>query len=301
MAWQLSLQSVFALLAVFIAVTTAQQCYGFDGIALDNTYTPCNPGAKHSGCCATKRTNESPDICLDNGLCMSTKSEELGMIWQTGCTDKTGRDTACSKVCSNDSTHTALLILRFGINNSTALDKINELTSVTAWQIQTCNYGTYCCRAAGDRRSCCDDANVRKISTNSIGALLLWANNTTATASSTTKSAQATASSKGTPLADTAAPLLNSCEKKIHKLVVVGGILGATVLALVGAVYWMYTRERKQRKLKHHYEKQFSQTNAYRKALASTVSLMGNLSTEDLQYKSNAVYASVATSSTRGR
>lgn len=85
--------------ATFVAVTTSQKCYGLDGNALDSTYEPCNPSAKHSGCCATKRTNASADICLDNGLCMATHDEQMGMIWQSGCTDATGQDVACPKVC----------------------------------------------------------------------------------------------------------------------------------------------------------------------------------------------------------
>lgn len=286
MAFLHSFPFVLAVFAVFTPVTTAQQCYGLDGIALDSTYTPCNLGAKHSSCCATKRTNGSPDICLSNGLCMSTQREEIGMIWQTGCTDKTSQDTTCSQVCSS---------------NTSGMTK--RSTPVTAWQIQTCNYGTYCCRAAGDRRSCCDNASVPKITTNSIGTLGLQANTTTATDFNITEAVQLNAPSMRAPLEDDAPPILNSCEKERRKLAVVsgiiGGILGTALLVSVGVTYWMYTRERRQRRLKQHYEKQFSQTNAYRKALASTVSLVGNRSMEDLHHEINGLYASVTTAATR--
>lgn len=165
--------------------------------------------------------------------------------------------------------------------------------SVVAWQIQTCNYGMYCCRAAGDRRSCCDDASAPKINTNSIGALQVPMDTTTTTKPNTNESAHVITSSTGTPLTATAASDIDSCEKERHKVTVIGGTLGgllaAAILASSGAIYWMYTRERRQRRLKQHYEKQFSQTNAYRKALASTVSLRASLSMEDLQSKSNGV------------
>lgn len=54
----------------------------------------------------------------------------------------------------------------------------------------------------------------------------------------------------------------------------VGGILGAVVVALMGLVYWMSKREQRQRKLKEHYEEQFAQTWAYRKAMAASTTSM---------------------------
>lgn len=82
-----------ALLA-FATVVASQQCYGIDGSALDKTFTPCNPNAEHSACCA------SGDVCLSNGLCMSTEDVTVGMIFSRGCTDATGKDTACPQQCS---------------------------------------------------------------------------------------------------------------------------------------------------------------------------------------------------------
>jgi hypothetical protein len=93
--------SLFAALA---AVASSQTCYGLDGTTLDDTFAPCNPSAKHSGCCATIRSSGA-DICLDNGLCMSTRDETIGMIWQSGCTDATGKDVACPKICPDGMFH----------------------------------------------------------------------------------------------------------------------------------------------------------------------------------------------------
>lgn len=91
--------SLLLVVATFIATAISQKCYGLDGTVLDDTFAPCKPTAKHSGCCATKRTSGSADLCLDNGLCMATSDELVGTIWQKGCTDSTGKDEACPKMC----------------------------------------------------------------------------------------------------------------------------------------------------------------------------------------------------------
>jgi hypothetical protein len=101
--------SLLSIFATFVAVTVGQKCYGLDGTALDDSYAPCNTNAKHSGCCATKRTTGSPDICLDNGLCLATNNELMGTIWQSGCTDATGRDTACPRMCPDGMSNSMLL------------------------------------------------------------------------------------------------------------------------------------------------------------------------------------------------
>jgi hypothetical protein len=87
---------LFALYAA--AGAAAQTCYGLTGAVLDHSFAPCNPDAKHSGCCATNRTTGA-DVCLDSGLCMSTTSDYMGTIWQPGCTDSTGKATECPQVC----------------------------------------------------------------------------------------------------------------------------------------------------------------------------------------------------------
>ena len=91
--------TLFFLFATFVALAIGQKCYGLDGTALDDTFAPCNPSAKQSGCCAVKRTVGSADLCLDNGLCMGTNNEFMGTIWQNGCTDPTGKDEACPRMC----------------------------------------------------------------------------------------------------------------------------------------------------------------------------------------------------------
>lgn len=47
----------------------------------------------------------------------------------------------------------------------------------------------------------------------------------------------------------------------------VGGTLGAAVVGLLALILWLYKKERRQRKLKEHYEEQFGQSYALRKVL----------------------------------
>jgi predicted histidine transporter YuiF (NhaC family) len=66
------------------------------------------------------------------------------------------------------------------------------------------------------------------------------------------------------------------------------GIFSVIIAGLAATIFWMYRREKRQRKLKEHYEEQFSQTNAYRKALASSAaSCRGSVFMEDLTLKSS--------------
>ncbi|KAF1846673.1 uncharacterized protein K460DRAFT_406867 [Cucurbitaria berberidis CBS 394.84] len=266
---RLSLLSVFATL---FAITISQKCYGLDGTALDDTFAPCNPSAKHSGCCATKRTVGSADLCLDNGLCMATNNELMGTIWQSGCTDATGKDAACPKMCPG------------------ASDNFDGLNPVTAWNIQMCDYGKYCCRAINDRRSCCNNATAPRASTTFIGALKVLATPISVTSEPTR--VVGTATSTGLPFDATAAQNGDICQKEKRKTAVVGGtvggLFGAIIVALVGTILLMYRKEKRQRKLKEHYEEQFSQTNAYRKALASSAgSIRESVFMEELLVKSS--------------
>jgi len=50
----------------------------------------------------------------------------------------------------------------------------------------------------------------------------------------------------------------------------VGGTLGAAILGLLAMSLWLYKKERRQRKLKEHYEEQFGQSYALRKVLGGS-------------------------------
>lgn len=81
----------------------------------------------------------------------------------------------------------------------------------------------------------------------------------------------------------------NVCKNEKHKTAVVGGaiggILGTAVIGLMGLVYWMSKREQRQRKLKEHYEEQFAQTWAYRKAMAASTTSMRTDTQEEFMGK----------------
>ncbi|KAF1839493.1 hypothetical protein BDW02DRAFT_155016 [Decorospora gaudefroyi] len=265
MVARLSLLSVFA--TVVAAAATSQKCYGVDGTALNGTYTPCNPSAKHSACCA------SSDICLSNGLCMATTGASIGQLFQSGCTDKSGKDTACpQKMCPGASD-----------------DFDDDLTPVSSWQLQTCDYGKYCCRATTDTRSCCNNASAPKLTTTFSATLQLQTSTPTASPSSEpTNIAGPAVAILPTPTTTTDND--NSCQQEKRQTAIVGGtigsLFGSIILGLSATILWMYKREKKQRRLKEHYEEQFSQTNAYRKALASSAgSPRGSLSLEEFGVK----------------
>lgn len=251
------------LLALYAAAgAAAQTCYGLTGAVLDHSFAPCNPDAKHSGCCATNRTTGA-DICLDSGLCMSTTSEYMGTIWQPGCTDSTGKATECPQVCP-------------GMNN-----KFDGHNPVPAWNIQTCDFGTYCCRAINDKSSCCNNSTAPTFKSSTLGSWDFKAAAIAAVGSSDDSSSistPATSTPTATPSPEeTQATLITNadvCESEKQKTVIVGGalggILGAVVVGLLGVIFWMAKREQRQRRLKEHYEEQFAQTWAYRKHIAAS-------------------------------
>ncbi|KAF3052634.1 hypothetical protein E8E11_011105 [Didymella keratinophila] len=259
--------------ATSLAAAASQKCYGLTGTPLDDTFAPCNPTAKHSGCCATNKASGA-DICLDSGLCMATQNEYMGTIWQPGCTDSTGKATECPQLCP-------------GIKNDFA-----GLDPVSAWNVQTCDFGTYCCRAINDRRNCCNNGTAPRFTTTSIGALHLQTSSTVSSPSSTTSSAASTATGSPSDLEEaTLTTNADVCKSEKHKTAVVsgvlGGILGSAVVGLLCLAYWMWKREQRQRKLKEHYEEQFAQTWAYRKAMAASTTSMKTDTHEEFMGKAS--------------
>jgi hypothetical protein len=104
----------------------------------------------------------------------------------------------------------------------------------------------------------------------------------------------ATAVLTGSSFSATAAPAANNCEieKKQTAIVggTIGGLFGAMAVGLAAALFWVHKQELRQRKLKEHYEEQFSQTAAYRRVLASSAaSMLGTDTLEELNTKSNGI------------
>lgn len=115
----------------------------------------------------------------------------------------------------------------------------------------------------------------------------------TPTATNPVAEVVATAVSTGTPFEATTTPTAHACAKEKRETAIVGGTIAGVfsmlIAGLSATVYWMYKREKRQRKLKEHYEEQFSQTNAYRKALASSAgSCRGSVLLDELKLKSSA-------------
>jgi hypothetical protein len=165
-------------------------------------------------------------------------------------------------------------------------NNFSGLSATAAWNVQQCDFGVYCCRGANDRKSCCNNANAPKITTTSIAAFIQPSSTSATSTSSAPTQVAATAVSTGSPFEVTSEPTSTDCKKEKHQTAVVGstigGLFGAIIVGLIGVVSWMHKRERRQRKLKEHYQEQISQTAAYRKAIASTVSLMPSEQLEEV-------------------
>lgn len=160
------------------------------------------------------------------------------------------------------------------------------LNPVSAWNVQTCDFGTYCCRAINDRRNCCNNSTAPRVTTTSIGGFQLQIATAVSSSSSTATAANSSSNLEATLTSDE-----DVCKSEKHKTAVVGGIiggiLGAAVVGLLGVVYWMSKREQRQRKLKEHYEEQFAQTWAYRKAMAASTTSMKTDAHEEVMGKAS--------------
>jgi uncharacterized protein HemX len=129
----------------------------------------------------------------------------------------------------------------------------------------------------------------------SIGlASLLTSTSTSSSATSEPTKIVATAVSADASFGATATPASNNCETEKKQTAIVGGtiggLFGAMAVGLAAALFWMYKQELRQRKLKEHYEEQFSQTAAYRRVLASSAaSLLGTDTRDEVNTKSGGV------------
>ncbi|KAF2451650.1 hypothetical protein P171DRAFT_468159 [Karstenula rhodostoma CBS 690.94] len=272
----------FYLLQLTIA---ERKCYALNGLQLGDAYGPCNPNAKHSGCCAVRGPAGLVDLCLSNGLCMATNGEYMGTIWQSGCTDPTGVDPSCPKMCPD------------------ARDNFANGSTVAAWNVQMCDYGSYCCRAADDHNSCCNNATAPQIKTKFIGAFQFQTSTTgassthspTSTASSSRSSATSSSSVPATEVRVAAASSTNTaptassqpvlCEAEKRRANIIGGTLAGffsvAVISLLAAILFLFQKEKKQRKLKEHYEEQFATTwRAYGSGMPSRTTVVEGDSTK---------------------
>lgn len=128
------------------------QRYSVNEAALDESYQPCTNtttnNATATPCCRTNQT--WPDVCLGNGLCLSTEPFFVGEIWADGCTDSSGKDEACPITCAGN------------------------LNATEFWSVMLCpgEDSIWCCRAFGDWDSCCNNTDMHvKLSTKEVTPL----------------------------------------------------------------------------------------------------------------------------------
>ncbi|KAJ4351517.1 uncharacterized protein N0V89_006860 [Didymosphaeria variabile] len=233
---------IFSLLLQL--VFAEQKCYALNGTQLGDAYGPCNPDAKHSGCCAIHHSAGSVELCLSNGLCMATKNEYMGTIWQTGCTDPTGKDPSCPKMCPDTPQIKTKFVGAFQFETSTSTESSTSSPASTT--------------------SSRPSSTSASPTTSQIGVV-----------------AAATSSVSSLP---TASNESSTCAADKHQLKVVGGTLAAffcaAIAGLLAATFFLFKKEKKQRKLKEHYEAQFATTSwgAYG---ASKSTVVGMASTRD--------------------
>lgn len=91
-----------AIPLLLAAVSAQKTCYRLDGSEASSEFALCNPNAKISACCHLNK--DVPDICLSSGLCLSQQPGYEGLMHSNGCTDKTGKDSACPQPCANSMT-----------------------------------------------------------------------------------------------------------------------------------------------------------------------------------------------------
>ncbi|KND87693.1 N-acetyltransferase eso1 [Tolypocladium ophioglossoides CBS 100239] len=224
-----SLAAALGALLFASPLRAAKTCYLVDGTESDSSQIPCNPNAKVSACCASNKNR--PDICLSSGLCYAQDAGFEGMIYSNGRTDPTGQAAECPHFCP---------------------DRTNGWKggpTVGSYNVLQCNAGnSYCCRKAGDQNNCCGNATA-VVSIN-VGQLQLPTKTTSVGAGATaTVTASVTASAKCNTAQPDGASANNECPKDNTAIVggAVGGVLGAALLASLGAIAVLCMRRPKPR------------------------------------------------------
>ncbi|KAG8166477.1 hypothetical protein KVR01_002166 [Diaporthe batatas] len=227
-----------ALLTLSARVQAA--CYNVDGSEQnDQSFTACDPGAGVSACCANNKGSRS-DLCLSSGLCYAQDGNFRGLLYMNGCTDESGSASECPHFCPDQTTN------------------FNGGSPVKSWNVLQCNKGVFCCRMTSDTENCCSNSSA--LVTSDIGTLLVAATATTtisaATGAATTTSAAGTAQASDgdgatstlTLPSSSSAPSSESeaCPRDNTAVVggAVGGVLGAALLASLGALMFVVKRRK---------------------------------------------------------
>lgn len=127
--------TILLVLQGIIRVSSASDCYWFDGNEGDSNIQACHNDlatGQHSACCTLGKS--PPDLCLAGGLCYRQDSSDgNNLIYAIGCTDETGVNAACQQYCP--------------AGNGVAIYTLNS-----------CPDGRWCCNDNTDYESCCDSA-----------------------------------------------------------------------------------------------------------------------------------------------
>ncbi|KAH8803414.1 hypothetical protein F5884DRAFT_756696 [Xylogone sp. PMI_703] len=98
------LSALACLLLYVFPAYAASSCYYLNGDVGTSQIKPCTnhlPSGSHSACCNLGKS--PPDICLGGGLCQRMDSTEGDfVIYAVGCTDPTGKDSACPQYCPSE-------------------------------------------------------------------------------------------------------------------------------------------------------------------------------------------------------
>ncbi|KJZ79347.1 hypothetical protein HIM_01498 [Hirsutella minnesotensis 3608] len=157
---------------------------------------------------------------MSSGLCYAQDAGYEGFIYSNGCTDPTGKADACPHLCP---------------------DRTNNWNGgpvVSTYSVLQCNAGgRYCCRKASDQKNCC--GNDSAVVTINVGTVRL-----------PTKTVGAGTTATITPASCDAARTSprDQCPKDNSAVVggAVGGVLGAALLASLGALAVMCMRRPKE-------------------------------------------------------
>ncbi|KUI66061.1 hypothetical protein VM1G_02101 [Cytospora mali] len=163
---------------------------------------------------------------MSSGLCYAQDGGYKGFIYSNGCTDKTGLSNECPHFCPDATTG-------WGGGDP-----------VTSWNVLQCNLGVYCCRVAGDETNCCSNSSA--VITTDLGTMLVSATATTTTGAATVTVTTSTTAVTTSQSGNDSSAAVAECPKDNTAVVggAVGGVLGAALLASLGALGFMMKRRK---------------------------------------------------------
>ncbi|KAI9149003.1 hypothetical protein HJFPF1_11047 [Paramyrothecium foliicola] len=230
---RLAALATFKLLAI---PTGAAQCFHVDGTEAPGLKA-CTPDTPFSACC------QSEDLCMSSGLCYSEQPGFEGFIFESGCTDKSGRDIACPHFCPDRG------------------------PPVKDWNVLQCNPGVFCCRHSSDTGTCCAQADEflifatpGNLMVSRVTGMPQAGPNITSTVTLPPgESATVTVTSRPLPmdfqqpdasLGSGKSPALVTAECQPDKSALVGGavggVLGTALLSALGLIAFLLIRQAKQ-------------------------------------------------------